>query len=667
MSQPQTLIEQVTEIEGDQTEFYTPPIVIIGNGPVGMHTVRQILKRQPNSHIVIYGNEQHKPYNRLKLSHLLSGELDWESLLEKLDAPETALVEERIGYTIQRINPDRQFIEDNQGVQQSYSTLILATGSRPHIPNIDGIDREGIFTFRSLDDANLLLARRVRSKHTVVLGGGLLGIEAAHGMQRNNTDVTVIEHADRLLGHQLDEEASEILRKRLKSMDIYTIVGDGVSKILGGSRVSGIRLRSGRIIDCDTIIVATGIRPNVDLAINSGIAFSKGIRVDDNMLTSIPNIYAVGECAEHRGKVYGMVAPGLEQASVAVNHIMGHDSQYQGSIVAAHLKVAGCPVFSMGPVGYTANPNFGKSYVYQNSRQNIYRKILVHRNRIYGAIGIGDWNEANRVQASVDKHQWITPWNLIRFKRTGCLWPEDESASVTQWPANATVCQCSGATRGGIGNAIQCGATSITAIAESTGAGSVCGSCRPLVQELLGSGNPEPVPWHKALSGAAGLSLILILAVMVSPAIPYANSVQVNFHWDALWRDNILKQISGFTILGLFSAGLLVSPRKRIRKFQQLGKFDAWRFAHIALGILVVAGLIIHTGMRFGNGLNFYLMLIFTVMIALGAAATTVISQEHRIGSNATLIRRKTVWWHILLFWPVPAVLGLHVLKSYYF
>ena len=667
MLQPQTLVKQSTDIVSDQTGLHTPPIVIIGNGPVGMHTAKQILKRQPNVHIVIYGNEQHKPYNRIKLSHLLSGELDWESLLDELHVPETALVEERNGYSIQSIDPDKQYIEDNQGFQQPYSTLILATGSRPHIPNIDGIDREGIFTFRSLDDANLLLARRVRTKHTVVLGGGLLGIEAARGMQRNNTDVTVIEHADRLLGHQLDEEASETLRKRLKSIGIYTIVGDGVSKILGGSRVSGIRLRSGRIIDCDTIIVATGIKPNIDLAINSGIAFSKGIRVDDNMLTSIPNIYAVGECAEHRGKVYGLVSPGLEQASVAANHITGHDSQYQGSIVAAHLKVAGCPVFSMGPVGYTANPNFGKSYVYQDVRQGIYRKILVHRNRIFGAIGVGDWEEAHRVQTSVDKHQWITPLNLIRFKRTGCLWPEEETASVIQWPASATVCQCSGATRGSIGNAIQCGSTTISEIADSTGAGSVCGSCRPLVQELLGSGIPQPVPWHKALSGSAGLSLLLILAVLLSPAIPYASSVQVNWHWDVLWRENFLKQISGFTILGLFALGLLVSPRKRIKKFQQLGKFDAWRFAHIVLGILVIVGLIVHTGMRFGNGLNFYLMLTFTLMIVLGTAATTVISQEHRIGSNATLIRRKTVWWHILLFWPVPTVLSLHVLKSYYF
>lgn len=643
------------------------PVVIVGNGPVGMHATRELLKRQPESHVVLYGSEHHQPYNRVKLSYLLSGELDWDALLEKLDAPGTATVDERIGYTISHINKDEQYIEDSLGNRQPYSKLILATGSHPHIPNIPGIERKGVYTFRSLDDANLLLARRVRSQHTVVLGGGLLGIEAARGMQRNNTEVTVIEHADRLLGHQLDEDASETLRKRLRELDIHTVVGDGVSKILGGSRLSGIRLRSGRVIDCDTIILATGIRPNIELAVNAGMSFAKGIRVDDNMSTSIPNIYAIGECAEHRGKVYGMVAPGLEQASVAVNHILGNESQFQGSVIAARLKVAGCPVISVGPVGYTASPNLGKSYVFQDGSSKNYRKIVIHKNRLIGAIGVGDWNEASRVQIGVSNNQWILPWHVMRFLRTGNIWPEEEAIHVKDWPATTSVCQCTGATRGNIGSAIQCGASTVAEVTEATGAASVCGSCRPLVQELLGSHNQQPAPWHKALSVTAILSLVLALAFIVSPVISYSSSVQAGWHIDELWRDTLFKQISGFTILGLFVLGLLISPRKRVKKFQQLGSFDVWRFSHILLGILVIVGLVAHTGMRFGNGLNFVLMLTFTITIVLGAAATAIISQEHRIGSNATLLRRRAVLWHILFFWPVPVVLGLHILKSYYF
>lgn len=643
------------------------PIAIIGNGPVGMHTVRELLKRKPDSHIVIYGNEYHEPYNRVKLSYLLSGDIDWDALLENITIPDTATVEQRIGYSISIINKDQKYIEDSNGNRQHYSQLVIATGSHPHIPNIPGISKKGVFTFRSLDDANLLLARRVRTQHTVILGGGLLGIEAARGMQRNNTQVTVVEHADRLLGHQLDEDASETLRKRLKALGIHTIIGDGVSKVLGKTKVTGIRFRSGRVIDCDTIILATGIRPNIELAMDAGLAFTRGIRVDDNMLSSDPDIYAVGECAEHRGKVYGLVSPGLEQASVAVNHILGNESKYHGSVIASRLKVAGCPVISAGPVGYTDNPNLGKAFTFRNEDHGIYRKIIVHKYRLIGAIGIGEWDEASRVQIGVNGKHRILPWHILRFLRTGDIWPAEEAINVKDWPSTTAVCQCTGATRGNIGSAIQCGAKTVADVTQSTGAAGVCGSCRPLVQELLGSNHQEPASWHKALTVTAIISLLLALIVMVSPAIPYTSSVQTSLRIDEIWRTTLYKQISGFTILGLFLLGLLVSPRKRVKKYQQLGNFDTWRFSHIILGVLVIIGLIAHTGMRFGNGLNFFLMLTFTITIVLGAAATAIISQEHRIGSNATLLRRRAVLWHILFFWPVPVVLGLHILKSYYF
>ena len=642
------------------------PIVIVGNGPVGMHAARELLRRQPEAQIIIYGKEQHQPYNRVKLSYLLSGETDWNALLEKLEIPETAAVKELIGYSISKINSKDKFVEDMQGRRQTYHKLILATGSRAHIPNIPGINRKGVFTFRNLDDANLLLARRVRTQKTVVLGGGLLGLEAARGMQRSNTEVTVVEHADRLLSNQLDEAASNELCSRLEGLGIRTVIGDGVSEILGEPSVTGIKLRSGNVLQCDTVVVATGIRPNIDLAVETGIAFGKGIRVNDNMETSIPNIYAVGECAEHRGKVYGVVAPGLEQAGVAISHITGQKSQYQGSVISARLKVIGCHVFSAGPVGATASPNYGKCYVYQNVEEGTYRKLLIHRNRLIGAIGIGEWSETPRMQNSIAEKKLIWPWQVFGFTRTGYLWPE-ETVRVQDWPATAAVCQCTGATRGSIGKVIRSGATSVTEISQATGAASVCGSCRPLVQELIGANEPEPAPWHKTLSVSAIVTLVAILAVLISPVILYAQSVQVEWRWDELWRNSFFKQISGFTILSLFIIGLFVSPRKRIKSLKNFGNFDGWRFLHIAIGLLVIVGLVVHTGMRLGHGLNFFLMLTFSATVILGSIATAVIAQEHRIGSSATWIRRKAVWWHILLFWPVPVTLSFHILNSYYF
>lgn len=643
------------------------PVVIIGNGPVGMHAAREILKRQPDTWLVIYGSERYHPYNRVKLSSMLSGELNWEALLDHLHKPEKARVEERIGFTITHIDTEAQFVEDEHGARQPYRKLILATGSRPHIPNIPGIDLSGVFTFRNLDDTASLMARQVRTQHTVVLGGGLLGLEAARGMQRGHTQVTVIEHADRLLGNMLDEAASTELQLRLKKLGIKTTIRDSVTEILGGPRVSGIKLRSGRIIDCDTVVVATGIRPNIDLARATGIAFGKGIRVDDNMLTSAANVYAIGECAEHRGKVYGLVAPGLEQATVAASHIDGQTGHYRGSILATRLKVVGCPVFSAGPVDATARPNYGTSYVYRDISQGIYRKLLVHRHRLIGIIGVGEWAEATRALNTTNNKQWLWPWQLWRFKKSGNLWPEEQATSVCQWPASAPVCQCTGVSRGAIGEAIHCGAKTVTEVSKATGAASVCGSCRPLVQELIGLATPQPVTWSNLLGGLAIVSLLAALSVLLFPAIPYADSVQMPWRWDELWRDNLLKQISGYGVLALFAIGLLVSPRKRSKKLQSLGSFDAWRLSHIILGLLVVVGLLIHTGLRLGNGLNLLLMVSFSATLLLGAVVTAIIAQEHRLGANATWLRRKTVWWHILLFWPVPVVLGLHILKSYYF
>jgi nitrite reductase (NADH) large subunit len=644
------------------------PIVIVGNGPVGMQVARELLRRRPASHVVIYGNECHRPYNRVQLSYLLSGELDWEALLQKLEPPATAVVEERMGCAVLRIDTERQRVEDSFGRSQPYAKLILATGSRPHIPSVPGIDLPGVYTFRNLDDASRLLARQMRTQHTVVLGGGLLGLEAARSMQRSNTLVTVVEHADRLLGRQLDEDASDTLRTRLMTMGINVIVADGVRRIIGDQRVEGLLLMSGRRIDCDTVVVATGIRPNVDLALGAGIAFSRGIRVDDHMRTSKPNVYAVGECAEHRGRVYGVVAPGLEQAAVAANDIDGSEGSYPGSIVATSLKVVGCPVFSSGPMGAGESPNYGQSHVYREVDTGIYRRILVHQGRLIGAIGVGGWEDTSRLQGAIALKQRVWPWQVWRFRRTGSLWPREDVAEVTSWPANATVCQCTGVSRGVIGAAIGRGACTLQAVTETTGAAGVCGSCRPLVQQLLGAGSPEPVLWYRLLAAAATVSLFAVLAMAMLPAIPYADSVQVAWRWDTLWRDGLWKQVSGFTVLGLFVVGLLMSPRKRITKLQGLGRFDGWRLLHILLGLLVVTALLVHTGMRLGSGLNLLLMVSFSATLLLGAIATGLIAFEHRIGgAAATRLRRKSVWWHILFFWPVPVALAAHVAKSYYF
>lgn len=647
------------------------PIVIIGNGPVGMRTAKEIINKIPNASIIIYGEEQQEAYNRVKLSSWLAGDVDWDSLLQPLDIPTDSSIEQRFGFKVININVEKKLIIDDSQKEQPYSKLILATGSYPYKPNIPGIDQHGVYTFRNFKDANSLIARRARTHHTVVIGGGLLGIESARAMQKQNTKVTLIEHADRLLSNQLDEDAAEILKQEVLSLGIKLITNDSVIEIHGDSekRIHALSLRSGEQLNCDTIILSTGIRPNIELARSAKLAFSRGMIVNDSMQTSNEDIYAVGECAEHRDEVYGLVAPGLEQACVAAAHIANIENFYSGSVAASRLKVLDTQVFSMGPMGNSEIQHYGKHYVYKDEQQGIYRKILIHRYRLIGAIGIGQWDETVRLQTTIGNAAKIYPWQVMRFIRTGNIWPEEIGSTVNAWPSSAIVCQCMSVTRGTITDCVSQGACNTQMVSDKTGASSVCGSCKPLVQELIGGETiKEPAPMYKTLAGVSVVSLVIALLFYIAPNLPYASTVQNDWHWDVLWRNQLFKQISGFTILGLFSLGLAVSLRKRFRKFDKLGKFDYWRLAHISLGLLVVLVLVAHTGFRLGHGLNNLLMLSFSLMLIVGAFSSGVISLEHKLSNAiATRIRRLSVFSHIILFWPIPILLAWHILKGYWY
>ena len=250
----------------------------------------------------------------------------------------------------------------------------------------------------------------------------------------------------------------------------------------------------------------------------------------------------------------------------------------------------------------------------------------------------------------------------------GRIWPAEDSVGVGHWPASATVCQCTGVTRGELSAAIAEGATEPAQLAKITGASTVCGSCTPLVANLLGHAATEPAPLGRTLLIAGLLAFIAALAILLLPALPYADSVQVAWRWDELWRDSLSKQISGFTILGVALVSLLISLRKRIPRLHRLGGYPFWRATHTLLGLLALGAILVHTGFRLGNGLNFLLMLSFASMVVLGAASSALVSLEHRlaIGLGAKL-RRQSIWLHILLFWPLPALLGWHVFKTYWF
>jgi len=664
-------IVEVVNSEKDNsfTQLKKLPIVVIGSGPVGLRFIQALRKRDSTQPIILYGKEPWEPYNRVKLSSLLSGDIKFNDVKNAVfDDLDPHLIC-RFNCAVLKIDTVAKMLVDENGGYQPYEKLVLATGSRAHVPSIKGIDKKGVYVFRDLTDTQHLIARQVRTRKVVVIGGGLLGIEAAKAMQRNNTEVTIIEHMPRLLSTQLDEEAAALLREYIMSLGIHVRLGNSVHEVIHNKHgVSGIKLSSGAEISCDTVIVSAGIRPNVEIAREAHISVGKGVRVDDSMQTNIKDIYAIGECCEHRKKVYGLVAPGYEQAEVAAHTIVKGKSKYKGSIVSSSLKVIDKSVFSMGEVLSEGFDLVYSEYKYVNYSKDIYRKIILKNRRIVGAISVGEWKEQRRLQSLINNKKMLMPWQVSRFKQTGNLLSDKEEADVKRWPSSAVVCNCTGRTRGDISNAIVSGCQSVEDVADKTGASTVCGSCKPLLVNLLDSKEPvKPVGFSKSINVISIALIIVALLAYGFGSLPYSLSSEINIQWDVIWRNSLTKQITGFSILGLSLIAVSLSLRKRVKKVN-FGDFDMWRGLHVFISALVVLTLFIHTGFRVGDNLNAYLMLFFIAMLLIGSLSAITISLTHKFDLvTMTSIRKKMVWGHIILFWPVPVLLMFHIFKSYYF
>jgi nitrite reductase (NADH) large subunit len=647
-----------------------PPIVIVGAGPVGLRVAHELQRRAADVPVVIYGDERWEPYNRVRLSAFLAGELGWQSVVADSTPPQGEHVELRLGCAVIAIDRASRCVIDATGRAQPYAQLVLATGSRPVVPDIPGIRLAGVFTFRSLSDAERLIARRMRSRRTAVIGGGLLGLEAARAMRRYGTDVCVIEHTDRLMARQLDRGAALVLQRHVERLRIEVLVDDAVKEVIGERDVRGLRLRSGRVIDCDTVIVAAGIAPNIDLAVRAGLALGRGVKVDDRMQTSDPAIFAAGECAEHRGRVYGLVAPGLEQAAVLAHCLLGGSSgvslRYTGSVAATRLKVLDLPVFSIGAVG-DAVPDLARITTYSDPDGDTYRSVVHRQGRLIGAIAVGSWDELNRAQEAVAARRRVWPWQRLQLSRRGTLWPRTKATAVAEWPDAAVVCNCTGVTCGQLRGALARGNTSVVQLAACTGASTVCGSCKPQLEALAGSAGPaEPVGGARWLWATGIVAAVLATLLLVAPGLPYPSSWDLRWRWDALWRNGLYKQLSGFTLLGLMALLALLSLRKRVRPLR-LGSFAGWRVVHVLLGAAALLALVVHSGGRFGANLNLALSLSVLGAAAAGALASAALAREHAAPATARRLKRSAFWVHVLALWPLPVLLAFHVLKTYAF
>jgi nitrite reductase (NADH) large subunit len=649
-----------------------PPTVVVGAGPAGLRVAEELARA--GEAVVLFNAERWLPYNRIKLTPFLTGEVQIGQVFQ----PDTIAPDARIsrydGLRIREIDRVHRIAVDDFGRAWPYAKLVIATGSRPHVPDIPGTDLDGVFTFRDFDDVERLVARSFRSTRAVVIGGGLLGLEAARGMSSRGIDTWVLEHESRLLPRQLDQEAGDLVAAGMGELGITARTLTRVQEIEGKGRVERVILSSGEVIPCDTVIVCAGVRSNLEIARDTGLAVGKGIAVDAHMRTSDPDIYAVGECAEFEGHCYGLVGPGLEQAQACVADILGRKgADYGGSVPATRLKVVGVDVFSMGEVEQIDDDPALTTVAWSDPDAGLYRRIIVRRGRLAGAIAVGPWAEINRLQQMIKVRARISTWQLRRLRATGLMLKDAGSVPVRDWADAATVCNCTGVTRGMLGQAMDAGCTTLDDLKRATCASTVCGTCQPLLQELLGAeAKAEPVGWWKSLLAFSVIAGVLAIVTAVVPHWPYSQSVEDSLRVDLLWIDPLIKQISGFTLLGFMVIAAVLGLRKRIKLFRNLGGYNGWRLVHGVVGALLLAGLFVHTGFHLGDNLNGWLMGTFLALSALGAIAGGVTAVEHKLLNGPlkgarTAPRVLPAWAHIVLLWPIPLLLAAHVASVYFY
>ncbi len=467
-------------------------LVVVGNGMAGMRTVEELLKLAPDIYdITVFGAEPHGNYNRIMLSPILAGEKTFdEIMLNDEQWYGNNGIALRKGEEIVGINRNNKQVRTANGQTVPYDRLLLATGSEPIILPVAGHDLPGVVTFRDIRDVEVMLEAARKHKNAVVIGGGLLGLEAAHGLMKQGMEVTVVHLMDRLMERQLDDVSGAMLLRRLEECGMKFLLSAETESISGGKskkkRVTGVKLKDGTRLPADIVVMAIGIRPRTALASDAGIYCERGIVVGDTMQTYDPLVYAVGECAQHRDQVYGFVAPLFKQAKVCANQLalMGH-ACYEGSRISTRLKVTGIDLFSAGDF---QGGKGTEAVVFQDAGRGIYKKLVLKDNRIQGAVFLGDAVDAawyfqlmrDEVDISDDRDRLLFGRSALGDSGHGA-----ENA-ILSMDDETEVCGCNGVSKGEIVGAItENKLFTLDGVRAHTKASASCGACTGLVEQIL--------------------------------------------------------------------------------------------------------------------------------------------------------------------------------------
>jgi nitrite reductase (NADH) large subunit len=477
-------------LEHKESDAMKEKLVLVGNGMAGVRTLEELLKIAPDKYdITVFGAEPYGNYNRILLSPVLAGEKTIDDIMLN---DEQWYKDNNInlitGKEVIEIDRIKRKVYASDGSTAEYDRLLLATGSNPFIIPVPGNDLTGVISFRDIHDVNTMLDSSKSYKHAVVIGGGLLGLEAANGLMKQGMHVTVVHIHDTLMERQLDSVAGSMLRKSLEERGLNFLMASSTEAILGDSRVKGVRFKDGLEISADLVVMAVGIRPNKTLAEKAGLYCERGVVVNDTMQTYDPRIYAVGECVQHRGVAYGLVAPLFEQGKVCANHLahLGY-SRYEGSVTSTKLKVTGIDLFSAGD--FTGDEDC-ENIVMKDAARGVYKKIVLKNNRIKGAVLYGDtvdgawYFQLLRDQNDVSDFRQHLMFGQAHLGDSG-HGGQNAAAAMSD---DMEVCGCNGVCKGEITKAITSkGLFTLDDVRAHTKASSSCGSCTGLVEQILAS------------------------------------------------------------------------------------------------------------------------------------------------------------------------------------
>ncbi len=462
----------------------TQKLVVIGAGMASGRALEHILETAPGAFdITLFNGEPRGNYNRLMLSPVLSGEKSYEQIVTHDEAwYQAAGIHTRFGEAVVKIDRNRKVVV-SAGGETAYDKLVVATGSAPFIIPVPGHKLPGVITFRDLDDTNAMIAAAGQGGSAVVIGGGLLGLEAAAGLRILGMEVTVIHLMGHLMERQLDPAAGYLLQKDLERRGIKVHCKGATKAILGDVKVEAVLLEDGTTYPADIVVMAVGIRPETRLANDAGLEVNRGLIVDDAMVTSDPDILALGECVEHDGQLFGLVAPLYDQAKVLAQTLIAQEAAFRPVQTATKLKVTGCDLFSAGDF---AEKDGREDIVFRDPGRGIYKRLVLEGNRIVGAVMYGDTADGtwffNQIKDAADISDLR---DTLIFGPTAGAGKADPLAAIAAMPDSAEICGCNGVCKGTIVQTIKGGAHSLDAVRGGCKASASCGTCTGLVEQLL--------------------------------------------------------------------------------------------------------------------------------------------------------------------------------------